>query len=363
MRLSRVMAAVSALLLLAAWPALADKPSELAEQASRPWVLTDLPELDQILADVNETEPLNNTCPGEPYVMGNVVHAALNPGGDLDWFAFNGPAGGILTIGTDADGTPTADTYISLYRDDCTTVLINDDDSGPGLFSLISNYALPYSGTYYLKVRGFSTSTVGLYKLVGSIQAPFDTFCDVGQYKSQKFEVNLPIPDVNPAGITAGPIVIPADGSTILDVVVDLGIAHTWAGDVTARLSYVLPTGTTSVDLINRPGYPATSFGCSGNLIGTTTEKYYFGTGNLATLGESSCPTNIPLQCYRVAPESPNGLLPFRGLPKGGEWWLFVSDSASGDTGTLFNFSIHLLNEGPVSVESSSWGSVKSSYR
>ena len=53
----------------------------------------------------------------------------------------------------------------------------------------------------------------------------------------------------------------------------------------------------------------------------------------------------------------------FRGQPKAGEWWLHVSDNAGGDTGTLLDFSVHLLNQVPVSVDDSAWGSVKALYR
>lgn len=362
MRLSKVMFSVTALVFLAAWPSMADKPQELADQMVKPWRIADLPEFSEILADVNETEPLNNSCPGEPYLMGNVFHGGLTAG-DQDWVAFTAGAGDLLTLGTDSDAGSTTDTFIELYRDDCTTLLTSNDDGGPGLFSLISNYAAPYTGAYYLKIRHFSATGSGLYKFLGTVVEAPDTECPLDGYKGLKYEVNQPIPDFNPAGITVGPIVFPPDGSTILDLVVDLGISHTWAGDLIVTLSHTGPGGTQSVNLIDRPGYPLTAFGCSGDLVSTTVNKYYFGTGNLAILGESTCPVTIPTQCYAVAPENANGLLAFRGVPKDGEWWLTVSDNASLDTGTLLNFSVHVLNDGPVSVETTSWGSAKASYR
>jgi subtilisin-like proprotein convertase family protein len=359
MRLSHFAVLVAAALLLGVAAAYASPSAELEKN----WTLSDLPEFNVTLADVNETEPINNTCPGEAYALGDVYHAQLTAG-DQDWVAFSAIAGYALTLGTDADGTPTADTVIELYQSDCTTLLTSDDDGGPGTFSLISAYAAPYTGTYYLKIRGYGATTAGYYKFVGTAAAPAETVCPLDNYKGYKFDVNAPIPDNSAAGMTVGPIVFPPDGSTIVDVVVDLGITHTWVGDLIVRLTHIGPCGTQSVDLLQRPGVPASTVGCSGNLIATDTNKYTFGTNpNLLTLGESACPADIPVQCYQVAPENPNGLTVFRDCPKDGEWWLFVSDNASLDTGTLLNFSVHVLNQGPVAVEPTNWGQLKSAYR
>lgn len=360
MRLSKVLFSVAALTLVSALPSLADKTQEADELINKPWSLFDLPEFSSPLADVNETEPLNNTCPGEPYTLANVYHAGLTAG-DQDWVCFSANAGDLLTLGTTAEGTSTTDTHITLYRDDCVTVLILDDDSGPGFFSLISNYVAPYTGNYYLKIRGFSTTTTGLYRFIGTAIRPPDSTCPLDAYKGFKLEVNRPI--VDNVLVVAGPLVIPDDGSTILDLVVDLGISHTWVGDLTVTLEHIGPGGIQSVKLLDRPGVPASTFGCGGDLVSTTINKYYFGTGNLAVLGESSCPITIPTNCYAVAPENAGGLLPFRGVPKAGEWWIRVLDSGAGDSGTLINFSIHVLNDAPVSTESASWGAVKSDYR
>lgn len=356
-----LLAAAATLLLTGA--AFADKASELSDQAAKPWSIRDLPLFLSPQADVNEIEGLNDACPGEPYSPGDVYHAAITAG-DHDWITFSANAGDVITIGTDADGTPTADTYLQLYADDCATVLAFDDDGGPGLFSLISNFNAPYTGNYYAHVRGFSTTTTGLYLLIGTVTGPAATTCPLDNYKGLKYDTNVAIPDNDPAGITVGPLQFFPDGNVILDLVVDLGITHTFAGDLVVTLTHNGPGGTQSVDLINRPGVPASTFGCAGNLNGTQTAKYYFGTNPaLEVLGETSCPADIALQCYQVAPENANGLLQFRGLPKDGQWWLTVSDNASLDTGTLLDFSVHALNQAPVSVEPSTWGNVKAQYR
>jgi subtilisin-like proprotein convertase family protein len=359
MRHSHLSVFVAAALLLGAGAALADSQSA----PEKPWSILDLPEFSGTLADVNEVEP-NNTCAtSESYTYGDVYHAQITAG-DQDWVQFSAAVGELLTLGTDADGTPTVDTVIELWRDDCSAMLTSDDDGGPGTFSLISSYPAPYTGLYHLKIRGFGSTSAGRYKFIGTRTPPPQTVCPLDNYKGYKLDVNLPIPDNNPAGMTVGPIVFPSDGSTILDVVVDVSISHTWVGDLIVQLTHVGPGGTQTTFLLNRPGVPATTVGCSGDLVGTDTNKYYFGTNpNLLVLGESSCPATIPVQCYQVAPENPNGLVGFRNYPKDGNWFLFVSDNASLDTGILRNFSVHLLNEGPVAVEPLTWGQVKSSYR
>lgn len=113
---------------------------------------------------VPEAEP-NNTCPGQGIVCGDVVEPASITAGDFDWYSFAANAGDVLTIGTDAYNGSTTDTYLELYFNCGTTMIAYDDDSGPGFFSLISNFAAPTTGTYTVKARGYSTSTVGDYRL------------------------------------------------------------------------------------------------------------------------------------------------------------------------------------------------------
>ena len=363
MRLSKGAILVASLTLVVSGSAFANKATELSDYAAKPWSLSDMPELNATLADVNETEGLNDVCPGEPYALGDVYHAAITAG-DNDYVSFSANAGDAITIGTDADGTPTVDTYMELFADDCVTVLAFDDDGGPGLYSLISAFPAPYTGTYIAHVRGFSGTAAGLYKLLGNVTVAPTTICPIDTYKGGEFVASVAIPDNDPAGITIGPITFAEDGSLINDVVVDLAAAHTWVGDLVVTLTHVAPGGaTTSVDLLNRPGVPATLFGCSGNLVDNGADKYFFGTGSLEVLGEGSCPATIPAHCYAVAPENPAGLLPFRGQSKAGEWFLFVSDNGGGDTGTIISYSVHILNDGSVAVEPTSWGSVKSLYR
>lgn len=350
---------------LAVGSAFATKQDELDELLVRPWSLTDLPQL-VILADVNESEP-NDACPGNAYTPGDNFHGEITPG-DQDWISFSANAGDVITIGTDADGgLPTVDTTIELFAGDCATSLAFDDDGGPGLYSLIAGLAAPATDTYNLKIQGFSSSSAGNYVALGTVQGGSGPgACPLGLYKAIKRNVNAVISDA--AGPTVAPTISFWDdpGLVVTDVVIDLNIEHTWVGDLVVTLCHTSDAGVvTCVDLINRPGVPQSSFGCSGDLISDPENKYYFSSRpDLEPLGENDCPAVIGQACYNTAVESVPGLEVFNGMAFGdGTWSLEIVDNAAGDDGFLYNWSVHLLADAPVSTESASWGQIKSDYR
>jgi subtilisin-like proprotein convertase family protein len=369
MRITKLFLIAASMSLLAVGIAFADKQTEMDEFLLKPWQLSDLPQLPISLADVNETEPLNDTCPGEPYTLDDTYHGAITSG-DNDWICFQCNLGDVITAGTDADpGLPTVDTFIELWDNTCGNSLISNDDGGPGLYSLIDGFVAPYTGAYYLQIRGFSSSSVGNYIAQAScVGATGPSSCPVGTYKASKTNVNADIPDNDPAGLVTPAIKFnPQPGVVITDVVIDLCMDHTWVGDLVITLKHTSSTGEVrAVDLVQRPGVPQTTFGCAGDLVCDPENKYYFGSDpSLEPLGEFNCPSIIEPACYAVAIENAGGLEIFRDLPRGdGFWTLCIVDNAAGDTGTVFNWSVHLLCEsGPVSVEEASWAKIKSNYR
>ena len=368
MRLSTAFIVLASVCLFAG-SAFADKQAEMDEYLNKPWSIRDLPQLSQILADVFETEPLNDTCPGEPYTLGDTYHGAIDPPGDLDWICFSCNAGDLLTIGTDVDDVlPTVDTVIELYADDCTTMLTSNDDGGPGLYSLIADFEIPATGNYYLKIRGFSaTSSTGNYIAVGDCVTPAGPgFCPVGRYKASKINVNADIPDDDLVGLTTGDIVFNLSGQILTDVVIDIDMEHTWVGDLVITLTHTSDSGAvTTCNLVDRPGVPESTFGCSGDLVSDPEDKYYCGSDpTLAPLGEFDCPSVIDPACYAVAVENPGCLETLRGMDCGdGTWSLTFQDNGGGDTGYVYNWSVHLLCEGDISVEDQSWCEVKEYYR
>jgi hypothetical protein len=128
-----------------------------------------------------EQEP-NDPCPGQSVACQDVVTPAYLDPGTEDWYSFQVNAGDGITVGTDAVNVgDSCDTYIELYFECGGVILAQDDDGGPGLYSLITEYIAPQSGTYNLKVRGFGASSSGPYKVFfqcGEIQLPDGDLCD-----------------------------------------------------------------------------------------------------------------------------------------------------------------------------------------
>jgi MYXO-CTERM domain-containing protein len=125
--------------------------------------------------------------------------------------------------------------------------------------------------------------------------------------------------------------IVVADSFSIADVSVTLNnITHTWVGDLTISLS----NGSTSIDLIARPGFTGTGFGSSGDLNG----NYSFATGGAAFPTTLTGTAVVPSGTY--APIGDLSL--FNGQNSAGTWTLSVADAAGGDTGALGSWTLNL---------------------
>jgi len=125
-----------------------------------------------ILSDVAEVEPNNPRNLAQPLGCGNTLRpAAVSAPADTDYVAFTATAGTIVTIGTNADGTTgqLTDTRIRLFNS-AGTVLASDDDSGPGLYSLIT-YTVTATGSYTVGLAAFSATATGIYQAFITCQA------------------------------------------------------------------------------------------------------------------------------------------------------------------------------------------------
>ena len=171
MRLASVLVLLVALGLCTG-AAFADPRAQLDE---KPWSY----DFGQTRLTVPEVEP-NDTCPtGQIIQCGDVVDPAqIATGTDLDWYTLQNVAGGtVITVGTDASSiTPTpglGDSFIELWYNCGAARVAYDDDSGPGAYSLMT-YTVPAGspGTYTIKVRGYSASYTGYYKVSVSCQVP-----------------------------------------------------------------------------------------------------------------------------------------------------------------------------------------------
>ena len=124
----------------------------------------------------------------------------------------------------------------------------------------------------------------------------------------------------------------------IEDVDVGVAMTHSWVGDVVVTLEHL----GTSVTLIDRPGFPTSSFGCSMDNMNIILDDE--GAGGAI---EGQCATDL------ASPPSytPNTLLStFDGLDSAGDWTITVSDHFPGDPGTLLSWSVHVTGPGTCGV-------------
>ena len=91
------------------------------------------------------------------------IAGEICPGGDWDYYAFNGSAGDRIVVDIDGneDGSP-LDPYLLLYDSDGFSVLAEDDDEVLGeRRDPLLGYTLLHDGAYYLKVRAWNHPSVG----------------------------------------------------------------------------------------------------------------------------------------------------------------------------------------------------------
>ncbi len=149
---------------------------------------------------------------------------------------------------------------------------------------------------------------------------------------------NLAIPDGDANGIDT---TITLSGGTIDSINVRLVGSHTWVGDLIFRLTH--PDGLTSVDLINRPGVPASTFGCQEDNF----DVWLDDSGPDGPV-ENQCSSTPPALFGRATPNQP--LTGFSGLDADGSWTLTVIDSVSPDPGTLTQWCLDVTLSGDFTV-------------
>lgn len=137
------------------------------------------------------------------------------------------------------------------------------------------------------------------------------------------------IPDNTPAGVSSVANVANMAGP-ITSAQVRVNATHTWVGDIVITLTS--PGGTT-LTLLDRPGVPAGSFGCSNDNINVT-----FQDG--AADPEAVCAASGAWPVTTAAPV--NAFSALNGQAGNGNWTLTISDNAGGDTGQLVDWELIL---------------------
>lgn len=133
----------------------------------------------------------------------------------------------------------------------------------------------------------------------------------------------LAIPDNNATGVTSTMNV--GSNGNLTDLNVYINVTHTWVGDVKFTLTNQ-STGTV-VTFFDRPGVPASTFGCSGDNIDATLDD------EAGSPVENQCAGSTPTISGSFTPN--NSLSAFDGQSFSGNWILTASDHVSSDTGTV----------------------------
>ncbi len=179
-------------------------------------------------------------------------------------------------------------------------------------FTCLSDFTLPLAVT---SSEGNASGSIDVTVGASASPAPAD--------------VPLAIPDNSPAGISS--TITVSQNLTLTDLKVHVRATHTWVGDLIVRLTS--PAGTT-VTLLDRPGVPASTNGCSNNDIDVT-----FADGQPDP--EAVCDaagTSAPWPVTDAGPTQP--LSVFDGQNALGNWVLTISDNAGIDTGTLVDWEL-----------------------
>ncbi|WP_109507989.1 pre-peptidase C-terminal domain-containing protein [Nocardioides speluncae] len=115
-------------------------------------------------------------------VLGDGPHGTAGTGtNDFDFYKLTVPAGASVVADTSGSASGT-DTLVALY-DAAGTLLAQDDDSGPSVFSLLT-HRVDTAGTYYLAVAGFTFN--------GSLPAdPFDPASGAGGGDTGNYALKL----------------------------------------------------------------------------------------------------------------------------------------------------------------------------
>lgn len=116
--------------------------------------------------------------------------------------------------------------------------------------------------------------------------------------------------------------------NNITDLTFDLRINHTWVGDLIVTLQS--PAGTV-VTIMDRPGVPASTFGCGRNNIDATFDDAS------GTAVETQCSNPNPAIQGTLNPQG--SLSDFDGETPEGTWTVSVTDNAGFDTGTIIGGS------------------------
>jgi subtilisin-like proprotein convertase family protein/uncharacterized protein YvpB len=140
----------------------------------------------------------------------------------------------------------------------------------------------------------------------------------------------LSIPDNNPAGINI--TLAASEGGIITDMNLYLDISHDWVGDLSARITHNAGTAT----ILDRPGYPASEWGCSSDDVVAIFDD------RASQHAENQCSSYLAAISGTFQPNTPLDV--FTGQEMIGDWTLNIADHYLNDTGTLDKWCLEITH-------------------
>ncbi|MEM6879092.1 MAG: proprotein convertase P-domain-containing protein, partial [Bacteroidota bacterium] len=193
--------------------------------------------------------------------------------------------------------------------------------------------------TYYWRVRAENVCGFGDW-------SPTYEFTTVILLCANSISDDVPIDMSGDAGETIFSFIEFVEDTDVQFLSVSVEMEHTYVGDLT--ISLLAPDGT-EVILMDRPGVPATGFGCNEDDLVLTFSDNAMGTAEEL---ENLCGTG-PALSGEFQPVEPLSVL--YGTWEASDWVLTVSDGADQDAGTLNSWSLSFCSPVEVPDYSVTW--------
>ncbi|MCI5084233.1 MAG: proprotein convertase P-domain-containing protein [Saprospiraceae bacterium] len=221
--------------------------------------------------------------------------------------------------------------HLQLATDEDFTNIIFEDNAINT--SDLTAIALDAETTYFWRVKGQNICGEADWSTAYSFKTAA-IFCNRQEYRGEAVEISSE--DVNTVSATME-VNIPGFISEIS--ISDLDISHTWVGDLSARL--VSPSGT-EILLFDRPGVPASNFGCDESDIFITLSD---NAQNDADVLENTCNGGFEAIGGDFQPIDP--FTTFIGEAASGTWTLIVDDAFAQDGGSINDWKLDICASYP----------------
>lgn len=207
-----------------------------------------------------------------------------------------------------------------------------------GQTSVYTPAGLQGNTTYYWRLRTVNACGVGPWS------APF-SFATSDVSCSARSAEDVPV-SITPDAVVTVTSKLTISESLPIDFISvdDIDILHSYVGDL--RVTLTSPEGTT-ITLFDRPGYPASNFGCNqANLLLSFSDGAEAG----ANVLENTCNGNgAPAIEGQFKPV--DALAGFNGENAQGTWTLTIYDNANGDGGALRGWSLSICGSNTLAPD------------